>query len=264
MQSFDYLTFDKVKSQFIDPNKVVKIIPIDRSRAKRLRQYVATQGWQISQSQARWAAAFGILRRRLNKEHGLIDQVLDYVIAKKITKPKINNGAKLAKEDIWDWIVRLMSEDVDRPITPEAKKIATRIQDLGWPLKSKKALPTIAQMSLDNLKPFLSAVRERAKKYSVPIKVKYDPKKHPKWAKNKKMFQDDQRKYRYTELVFVIGQPTDFIQRYLKWLNGQMQSWSEFSGDVKAMVFKPDTGMGLRFGQNFGRWDQILEELKDG
>jgi len=140
----------------------------DRQRCRTLRAYAKDQGWIISGAKARWGEAAAALRVKLGAKEALIDETLDYVVSRKVTKPKVFDFAQLALPQVWEWL-RTMIEG-DKPadagagpvdVSDEARTVAKRCAR-AFRHAVPSNLEAHVQRSLDGLRAFTKRCRKFA------------------------------------------------------------------------------------------------------
>lgn len=135
---------------------------VDLDRCARLRRFASQHGWTVSKSPRRWGNSARTLRNRLGADHNQIDAVLDFIVNRDVTKPRVYDFAQLAAPNVWNWLTQMMADDGERnptvEVTAEAKAIVKRLLHQQWPSLAREELPAAVQLSINNLKAFRAKV----------------------------------------------------------------------------------------------------------
>lgn len=138
-------------------------------------------------------------------------------------------------------------------ITKEAEEIAEEADQYSWPMGCEEQIPEFVQMCLDNLKTFFVKVKEKTD-WKKPERVKI-PKEY------RGLFE-------YTsENWYEIG--IGFLSDWMQWVNEVITKWSDWDGNLKPLVWRPDhwlfTKKGRQWTDEYGLpapyWNKLIEEL---
>ena len=223
---------------------------VDRSRARRLKEYVRNQGWSLSASPKNWEQAFAILRRRPAICATQIDSVLDYLTLHhpRDAKPRIRNARELI--DRWDWLTDLAEKNKPVTVSPIADNISNRLANLGWPKGSEAKLPEAVQKSLDAFTAFQAKLKPFVKQPEPT-----DKRVRRLWNFAKEVWASS------------LDSAPWFVENYFVRLHKRVRGWSGWSGSFAPWLFTlpklVDEGRGwsVEYCGVPNLWDQLLKEI---
>lgn len=231
------------------PDKEIKsnILEQDKERASRLRKYVQSRGWFVARQTKLWAAAFSKLRPMI-KEEKLIDTVLDFYTANKLSKPAVRNGEEFMNR--WTWLYDLYQKhQASHPaqkLDKQAQEVSTRLlKQYHWPKGCEGGVPALVQISMDNVRAFRSAVDA--------IDV-YSPKQYL---------------YGFCRRVIAESGPTYTVQTWCEKLVKRLAAWADWSGNLSSWVWAIDHKDVQAWGNNLSvgysgttaMWKKLMEEI---
>lgn len=186
--------------------------------ATKLKKWVASQHFPISQIRNNWANQFRLLAKEIPQER--IDKALDWYCenATKKTKPRLLTGRQFREHFVW--LEDIMRQEI-REVSPMASAIAERLSYLVWPKGSEKDLPTAVQLTIDNYKPFVDWIqREETNDGKEPI----------------------HRLMRY--LNDVLPGPRKMADSWMHKVWDRIHNWDEWNGNLRSEALTID---GKRF-----------------
>lgn len=202
-----------------------------------------------------WADHVRLLRTTDKVDERRISRVMDWyrkAIGGEFV-PQVFSGEAFRQK--FDRLEAAAKRDILNTATvgPEATKVATRLQALGWPKGSAEAIPAACQACWDAYAAWLAEVAT----YTAHLQ------QSPQAA--------DKRLHR---LAVHIGRklpaPAHFVEQWMRAVNARVQAWDGWSGELAPYIFKPEAkrfqamgrGWATEYCNDPDRWDKFIEAMQ--